>query len=109
AQDVLRRARRRAPRGGRAARPFGAGDRAQARRRYRGRLRGLARLLNLPRHRGSRLDRQARQADGGRGGHARPRLRPAGDEPAGLPDHHDRCAGRLGGEAAGRHAERPGV
>ena len=54
AEDDVHRARRHAPRSRCAARPVGAGDRAQARRRYRGRLRGLARLLDLPRHRGSR-------------------------------------------------------
>ena len=82
AEDDFHRARRHAPRGGCAARPVGAGDRPQARRRYRGRLRGLARLLDLPRDRRPGLVRQAGAADRGRGGHARPRLR-AGARPRG--------------------------
>ena len=67
AENDFHRARRHAPRGRRAARPVGAGDRAQARRRYRGRLRRLARLLDLPRHRRSGLVQQA--------GASRPRTR----------------------------------
>ena len=47
------------------------------------------------------------RADRGRGGHARPRLRAGEDLAAGLPDRHDRGAGRAGGAAAGAGTPQP--
>ena len=100
AEDDLYRARRDAPRGRCAARPVGARNRAQERHRHRGRLRGLARLLDLSRHRRSGMVRTAEGGERGRGGHARPRLRPDRDLAPRLPDHHHRGAGRSRRQAA---------
>ena len=54
AEDDLHRTRRHASRSRCTAWTVGAGDRAPERRRYRGRVRRLARLLDLPRDRRSR-------------------------------------------------------
>ena len=56
-----------------AERPLGHGDRAHARPRHRGGVRGLDRLRDLPCHRRCRLCRSPGRSERGRGGHAGPR------------------------------------
>src|ERR1700720_1413689 len=102
AENDLYRTRRGVPRGGSPARPVRARNRSPQRRRYRGRLRGVAGLLDLPRDRRSGMVRTAAGRERGRGGHARPRLWPDRHVATGLPDHHHRGTRRVDRAAAVR-------